>query len=116
MLLRQIKSESYGVLRYKPFRPSLSANNAENQQVAIFHPVLHPLLVKLGVIFCSLLYIGYGHDDNPVDCWQPPVQSILRIISSPSSSCTMFWDFLINPLLITLGTISCALKGQNYQT
>ena len=25
MLLRQIKSESYGVLRYKPFRPSLSA-------------------------------------------------------------------------------------------
>ena len=26
MLLRQIKSESYGVLRYKLFRPSLSAN------------------------------------------------------------------------------------------
>ena len=25
MLLRQIKSESYGVLRYKLFRPSLSA-------------------------------------------------------------------------------------------
>ena len=31
MLLRQIKSESYGVLRYKPFRPSLSANTTENQ-------------------------------------------------------------------------------------
>lgn len=27
MLLRQIKSESYGVLRYKLFRPSLSAKN-----------------------------------------------------------------------------------------
>ena len=28
MLLRQIKSESYGVLRYKPFRPSLSAKKS----------------------------------------------------------------------------------------
>ena len=50
MLLRQIKSESYGVLRYKPFRPSLSANFAENQQVTNLHPDLHPLLVNLGVI------------------------------------------------------------------
>lgn len=30
MLLRQIKSESYGVLRYKPFRPSLSAKKLGN--------------------------------------------------------------------------------------
>ena len=28
MLLRQIKSESYGVLRYKPFRPSLYAKKS----------------------------------------------------------------------------------------
>lgn len=39
MLLRQIKSESYGVLRYKPFRPSLSAeNNLKGiNQVPFFH-------------------------------------------------------------------------------
>ena len=30
--------------------PSLSANNAENQQVTNLHPDLHPLLVNLGVI------------------------------------------------------------------
>lgn len=29
MLLRQIKSESYGVLRYKLFRPSLSAKRQQ---------------------------------------------------------------------------------------
>ena len=40
MLLRQIKSESYGVLRYKPFRPSLSASTAENQQVRKLPPKL----------------------------------------------------------------------------
>ena len=45
MLLRQIKSESYGVLRYKPFRPSLSASLAEYQQVIKLHPVLHPFIV-----------------------------------------------------------------------
>ena len=40
--------------------PSLSANDAENQQVANLHPVLHPLLVKLGVIF-ALFYTPAFH-------------------------------------------------------
>ena len=34
--------------------PSLSANNAENQQVTNLHPDLHPLLVNLGVILHPL--------------------------------------------------------------
>ena len=55
MLLKPIKTESYGVLRHKPFHPSLSANNAENQQVTNLHPDLHPLLVNLGVILHPLL-------------------------------------------------------------
>ena len=33
---------------------SLSANNAENQQVTNLHPDLHPLLVNLGVILHPL--------------------------------------------------------------
>ena len=51
MLLRQIKSESYGVLRYKPFRPSLSAKQKRNHLINKWlrfsfmglHPFLHPL-------------------------------------------------------------------------
>jgi hypothetical protein len=52
MLLRQIKSESYGVLRYKLFRPSLSAKKKVTLliiRVLLFfmqflHPELHPVL------------------------------------------------------------------------
>ena len=36
MLLRQIKSESYGVLRYKPFHPSLSAKSSMSNIVGLF--------------------------------------------------------------------------------
>ena len=36
MLLRQIKSESYGVLRYKPFRPSLSAKQKRKPMGSLF--------------------------------------------------------------------------------
>ena len=54
MLLRLIKSESYGMIRYNSLRPSLSANIAENQQVTNLHPDLHPLLVNLGVILHPL--------------------------------------------------------------
>ena len=49
MLLRQIKSESYGVLRYKPFRPSLSAISLENQAFAELTPDFTPINVKSGV-------------------------------------------------------------------
>ena len=38
--------------------PSLSANDAENQRVTNLPPVLHPFLVKLGVIFCSFFEVG----------------------------------------------------------
>lgn len=54
MLLRQIKSESYGVLRYKPFRPSLSAKNMRN--LLIFSGFLSfckncsPLLLPLSLL------------------------------------------------------------------
>lgn len=38
----------------QPKLSSLSANNAENQQVTNLHPDLHPLLVNLGVILHPL--------------------------------------------------------------
>jgi hypothetical protein len=43
------------MIRHKSLHPSLSANNAENQQVTNLHPDLHPLLVNLGVILHPLL-------------------------------------------------------------
>lgn len=45
MLLRQIKSESYGVLRYKPFHPSLSANK---KRKPIWFPFFCLVRVRLG--------------------------------------------------------------------
>ena len=56
MLLKPIKSESYGVLRYKPFRPSLRSLNlkpADFQRVSLFSKNLLPLsapLVNLRII------------------------------------------------------------------
>lgn len=64
MLLRQIKSESYGVLRYKPFRPSLSASLAEYQQVTKLHPVLHPFSCKLGVFLHPLPNHGIPNSEG----------------------------------------------------
>ena len=42
--------------------PSLSANNAENQQVTNLHPDLHPLLVNLGVILHPLFGVSLIDD------------------------------------------------------
>lgn len=78
MLLRQIKSESYGVLRYKLFRPSLSAkqkrNRLENKWLRFLyvslHPDLHPLLgayLKIPKQVDSALgFIDYWHFCRPM--------------------------------------------------
>ena len=44
MLLKPIKTESYGVLRHKPFHPSLSAKSSMSNIVGLFFCVLQAFL------------------------------------------------------------------------